>query len=204
MPGRAVRPGQTVGFDASGSTDPDGPIAKYEWDIDGDGTFERTGVKVLGSYPAPTVAGVTLRVTDADGLTAVSGATLHVAADQAPTVAFVTPGKAPGGGRAVPVRRERRRPRRQHRRLRVRLRRQRLLRDRGRRLRARHRRRSRRRARRRSASASPTTRARPPPRSSTSPSRTPRASTTRSSRSSAPPSSPRAPTSPAARAASTA
>ena len=29
------------------------PIAKYEWDIDGDGTFERTGVKVLGSYPAP-------------------------------------------------------------------------------------------------------------------------------------------------------
>ena len=37
----------------SASTDPDGPIAKYEWDIDGDGTFERTGVKVLGSYPAP-------------------------------------------------------------------------------------------------------------------------------------------------------
>ena len=53
MPGRAVRPGQTVGFDGSASTDPDGPIAKYEWDIDGDGTFERTGAKVLGSYPGP-------------------------------------------------------------------------------------------------------------------------------------------------------
>ena len=100
VPGRAVRPGQTVGFDASGSTDPDGPISKYEWDIDGDGTYERSGVKVLGSYPAPTVAGVTLRVTDADGLTAVSGATLHVAADQAPTVAFVNPSKAPGRRRA--------------------------------------------------------------------------------------------------------
>ncbi len=98
VPGRAVRPGQTVGFDASGSTDPDGPISKYEWDIDGDGTYERSGVKVLGSYPAPTVAGVTLRVTDADGLTAISGASLHVLADQAPTVAFINPGKAPVAG----------------------------------------------------------------------------------------------------------
>lgn len=98
VPGRAVRPGQTVGFDASASTDPDGPIAKYEWDIDGDGTFERTGVKVLGSYSAPTLAGVTLRVTDTDGLTAISGATVSVQADQAPTVAFVTPSTAPVAG----------------------------------------------------------------------------------------------------------
>ena len=98
VPGRAVRPGQTVGFDASASTDPDGPIAKYEWDIDGDGTFERTGVKVLGSYPAPTIAGVTLRVTDADGLTAVSGASVLVQNDQAPTVNFINPGKAPVAG----------------------------------------------------------------------------------------------------------
>ena len=100
VPGRAVRPGQTVGFDASASTDPDGaPIAKYEWDIDGDGTFERTGVKVLGSYPSPTIAGVTLRVTDADGLTAVSGATVTVAADAAPTVSFIAPGAVPVAAR---------------------------------------------------------------------------------------------------------
>ncbi|RKQ87238.1 putative delta-60 repeat protein [Solirubrobacter pauli] len=99
VPGRAVRPGQTVGFDASASTDPDGAIAQYEWDIDGDGTFERSGAKVLGSYPAPTQAAVTLRVTDADGLTAVSGATVHVQADQAPKVAFVNPTTAPVAGK---------------------------------------------------------------------------------------------------------
>jgi uncharacterized delta-60 repeat protein len=99
VPGRVVRPGQTVGFDASASTDPDGPIAKYEWDIDGDGVFERSGEKVLGSYPSPTIAGVTLRVTDTDGLTAISGASLTVQADQAPTVAFVNPTTAPVAGK---------------------------------------------------------------------------------------------------------
>ena len=126
VPGRAVRPGQTVGFDASASSDPDGaPIAKYEWDIDGDGTFERTGVKVLGSYPAPTVAGVTLRVTDADGLTAVSGATVTVAANAAPTRRLHRTRRRAGRRQAVPARRAGHGPGRQHRDLRLRLRRQR-------------------------------------------------------------------------------
>ncbi len=98
VPGRAVRPGQTVGFDASASSDPDGPIAKYDWDLDGDGKFERTGVKVLGSFPAPTLANVTLRVTDADGLTAITGTTVSVQNDQAPAAAFINPSKAPVAG----------------------------------------------------------------------------------------------------------
>jgi hypothetical protein len=98
VPGRAVRPGQTVGFDGSASTDPDGPIVKYEWDIDGDGSFERTGAKVLGSYPGPTVAGVLLRVTDADGLMHTSGATVVVEADKAPTVGFINPSRDPVAG----------------------------------------------------------------------------------------------------------
>ena len=34
------RPAQTVTFNASGSSDPDGTIAKYEWDLDGNGTYE--------------------------------------------------------------------------------------------------------------------------------------------------------------------
>ena len=96
VPGRAIRPGQTVGFDASGST---GNIVSYEWDIDGDGTFERTGAKVLGSYPNPGNAGVLLRVTDTDGLTGTSGATLQIRSDQAPTVAFITPSVQPVAGK---------------------------------------------------------------------------------------------------------
>ena len=32
--------GQTVTFNGSASSDPDGPITKYEWDLDGDGTYE--------------------------------------------------------------------------------------------------------------------------------------------------------------------
>ena len=32
--------GQTVTFNGSGSSDPDGTITKYEWDLDGNGTYE--------------------------------------------------------------------------------------------------------------------------------------------------------------------
>ena len=41
-------------FDASASKDTDGSIAKYEWDLDGDGTFETTTTssKVTHSYAA--------------------------------------------------------------------------------------------------------------------------------------------------------
>ena len=33
-------PNVTITFNALGSTDPDGTIVKYEWDLDGDGTYE--------------------------------------------------------------------------------------------------------------------------------------------------------------------
>ena len=32
--------GQVVSFNASGSSDPDGTVAKYEWDLDGNGRYE--------------------------------------------------------------------------------------------------------------------------------------------------------------------
>lgn len=35
-----VQTGQAVSFDASASSDPDGTIAKYEWDLDGNGSYE--------------------------------------------------------------------------------------------------------------------------------------------------------------------
>ena len=34
--------GQSVAFNAAASTDPDGTIAKYEWDLDGNGTTRPT------------------------------------------------------------------------------------------------------------------------------------------------------------------
>src|SRR4029078_6887365 len=47
VPSMGVRPrviaGQPATFDASGSTDPDGSIVAWEWDLDNDGVFERSG-----------------------------------------------------------------------------------------------------------------------------------------------------------------
>ena len=56
----------TIQFDASASFD-DGAITKYEWDLDGNGTYETdtgsndTATKV---YSSPGTVGVRLRVTD--------------------------------------------------------------------------------------------------------------------------------------------
>ena len=59
--------GQTVSFDASGSTDPDGAITTYQWDF-GDGNT-RTGETATHTYKDPGVYNITLTVTDDDGLT---------------------------------------------------------------------------------------------------------------------------------------
>ena len=76
--------GGSVLLDASASSDPDGFITRYEWDLDGDGAFERDG----GDEPTivvPTpVAGTRtfrVRVTDDGGATAVANRTLTVAND---------------------------------------------------------------------------------------------------------------------------
>jgi len=59
--------GQKVVFDASGSQDPDGEIMSYEWDLDGDGSFETEGLIVEKIYDQAGSYQVTLRVTDDDG-----------------------------------------------------------------------------------------------------------------------------------------
>ena len=64
------RTGELVSFDASGSRDADGSIVKYEWDLDGDGTYERdTGSSPVTrkTYDAPDTVTVTVRVSDDDG-----------------------------------------------------------------------------------------------------------------------------------------
>jgi hypothetical protein len=62
--------GDTVTFDASGSSDSDGAIAGYRWDLDGDGSFERdTGSDptTAKTYTTPDQVTVRVRVSDNSG-----------------------------------------------------------------------------------------------------------------------------------------
>ncbi len=56
--------GQTVSFDGSASSDPDGVLMSYEWDLDGDGSFETSGATPSRAYGAAGTVSVKLRVTD--------------------------------------------------------------------------------------------------------------------------------------------
>ena len=59
--------GQATTFDASASSDPDGTIARYDWDF-GDGTTAANGGATPSHvYASPGPRAVTLAVTDADG-----------------------------------------------------------------------------------------------------------------------------------------
>jgi PKD repeat protein len=63
-------------FDASGSTDPSprGSIAQYEWDLDGDGTFDETTAcpTLSRAYDDDGTREIIVRVTDDDGAVSVS------------------------------------------------------------------------------------------------------------------------------------
>jgi PKD domain-containing protein len=76
-------PDDVVRFDASGSTAADKePLIRYEWDLDGDGTYETdTGASPVASRPylvEGTIA-VSLRVTDNDDATGTATRPLTVA-----------------------------------------------------------------------------------------------------------------------------
>ncbi|MFC1858325.1 PKD domain-containing protein, partial [Thermodesulfobacteriota bacterium] len=67
-----VNVGETVDFNGSGS-DPDGEIIKYEWDFDGDGTFDYSSSETGNTSHAYSNAGIynpVFRVTDSQHLTA--------------------------------------------------------------------------------------------------------------------------------------
>ena len=89
-------PGATVTFTATGFTDPDGTISRYEWDLDGNGTFETTttSTQASRSYPTEQTVHVGLRYVD-DGHET-SPATTHDL-----TVSRSAP--APGSGPASPA-----------------------------------------------------------------------------------------------------
>lgn len=57
-----------VHFDATGSYDPDGEIATYEWDLDGDGTFDDGDTKEIDyTFTQEGDYEVSIRVTDNSG-----------------------------------------------------------------------------------------------------------------------------------------
>jgi plastocyanin len=80
--------GTTVSFTAAGA-DPDGTIARFEWDLDGNGTFEATGAAPTKVYSPGS--STTVRLRSVDDAHETSPATSQVV-----TVAGTPP--APGGG----------------------------------------------------------------------------------------------------------
>ena len=79
--------GRTVSFDGAASSDPDGSIASYRWDLDGNGSFETDGgSSATASHSYSTAGDVTvgLRVTDNQGATAYATRTLTVTAPDPP------------------------------------------------------------------------------------------------------------------------
>jgi len=58
---------QTVSFDGRSSSDPDGRIARYQWDLDGNGSVDSTGPTAQARYTRTGTYQVTLRVTDDSG-----------------------------------------------------------------------------------------------------------------------------------------
>ena len=76
-----VAPRRAVTFDASGSTDPEGLALRYEWDLDGNGSFETAGgtsPTVTKAYSGTTTLTARVRVTDPHGSTGVAGALVRV------------------------------------------------------------------------------------------------------------------------------
>jgi glucose/arabinose dehydrogenase/PKD repeat protein len=84
----------TVQFDASGSSDPEGQALTYEWDFDGDGTFDATGVRVEHTYTELGTYTARLRVTDTGGKRGLASRTISVG-NTAPEVTIEFP--ADGG-----------------------------------------------------------------------------------------------------------
>ena len=81
-----------VTLDASGSSDPDGSVATYAWDLDGDGRYDHTDTSPTWSTLAPTAGTYTVRlkVTDDLGASAVTTRPLTVV-NRPPTAALTGP-----------------------------------------------------------------------------------------------------------------
>jgi PKD repeat protein len=96
--------GQAVTFNGSASSDPEGPIANYQWDLDGNGSFETdtgTTPTTSYSYATPGTLTVKLRVTDSGGAANDASRTLTID-NRPPTASFnVSPSPAVTGQNVI-------------------------------------------------------------------------------------------------------
>ncbi len=95
---------QTVSFDGSGSTGDGGgsTVTDYRWDLDGNGSFEKTTGTIPTVSQAYTNAGpvdVSLQVTDNEGDTDVESARLTV--HTPPTASFIFEPSKPAAGEQI-------------------------------------------------------------------------------------------------------
>ena len=82
----------TVNFDGSGSSDPEGGLLSYAWDLDGDGAFDdSTAAQLIHTYTQPGTYNVRLRVTDAASQSATSAPVTISADNTPPTATIATP-----------------------------------------------------------------------------------------------------------------
>ncbi|MGP4097985.1 PQQ-dependent sugar dehydrogenase [Nonomuraea sp. KM90] len=84
----------TVAFDATSSRDTEPGALTYEWDFDGDGTFDGTGATVTHTYTELGQYAARLRVTDSGGRAGLTSVEITVG-NTAPVVTVQTP---PDGG----------------------------------------------------------------------------------------------------------
>ena len=81
----------TVGFDGTGSSDPEGKPLSYSWDLNGDGTFgDATGPTASYTYTTAGVYHPSLRVTDDQGASGTASVTV-TAGNTAPTAVIDSP-----------------------------------------------------------------------------------------------------------------
>jgi PKD repeat protein len=91
--------GESVTFDASGSSDPENDPLTYEWDFDDDGTTDATGLTPSHTYRHPDDGTVTaaLTVTDDHGNVHTTRQTVSVA-NVAPAATFAVSPSSPTAG----------------------------------------------------------------------------------------------------------
>ncbi|MHC1579830.1 MAG: PKD domain-containing protein, partial [Candidatus Alkanophagales archaeon] len=77
-----VKTNETVTFDASASYDPDGYIAVYRWDLDGDGTPDVEGNVVMISHAYSQLGNYTVRLEVEDNFGKTDSATVNISVSE--------------------------------------------------------------------------------------------------------------------------